>query len=585
MGSTRTDDGSAFTGQLRQHAVSAWTWLRQLPSDEHVPRWAAALGVVLSLPTLVQGKLLDDHMLHAAALRGASPLEFELLRAPVVQLREQGTLGWWAHDELQLSFLRPLAAVTHALDFRLWPHATWVMHLENVLLYGLLILVVGRVLQRLLGPGPIAGLACLLFAIDELHATAVMWISGRNTILAALFGLLALAAHMRWRSRSDSGTSRWAFALAGPLCFALALASAEGGIGALGYLLAFALTHERGAWARVGPMLPYLVIVVIWRVMYTQLDLGPRASGLYVDPGDDLLGFAGAAIVHVPALGFVALSLPLADVLTTAPPELAYFAALGFVGLVWVLAPLYTDRNAQFLMLGMLASAVPLATTAASSRTMLTLSLGSAGLLAIAWSRRDELFTGRLRKLGLRFMAGCQLVLAPLLFVPLSFASSLAEAPHRALAEIVPETDQTVAIVNIPMEINGLYPQLMREVDGRAWPEHCYVLHAGFGAVSVERIDEHTLELHSDGGWAATRVDQLSRDWARAGMAAGDHVELQRARFEVIDVTQDARPARVRVRFVDDLDDVILLRFDGPVPSRWEPVVGEHAVLVANVVE
>jgi hypothetical protein len=456
------------------------------------------------------------------------------------------------------------------------------MHLENVLLYGVLILVVGRVLQRLFGPGPIAGLACLLFAVDELHATAVMWISGRNTILAALFGMLALGAHMRWR---DSGNNRWVFALAGPLCFALALASAEAGVAVFGFLIAYALTHERGGWARVLPLLPYLVIVVIWRVIYTQLDLGPHASGLYIDPGDDLLAFVRAAAVHVPALGFVALSLPIADVLTNAGPELAFLAALGFVGLLWVLAPLHTDRNAQFLLLGMLAAAVPLATTAASSRTMLTLSLGSAGLVAMAWSRRHELaFAGRLRALGLRFIATCHFVLAPLLFVPLIFASLLAEAPHRALAPLVPETEQTVAIVNIPMEINALYPQLMREVVGGAWPAHCYLLYAGFGAVTVERIDEHTLELRSDTGWAATRVDQLSRDWARFGLAPGDHVDLQRARFEVLDVTPDARPTRVRVRFEDDLDEVVLFRFDGPVPSRWQLAVGEHEVLSANVI-
>jgi hypothetical protein len=455
-----------------------------------------------------------------------------------------------------------------------------------VLLYGLLILVVGRVLQRLFGPGPIAGLACLLFAVDDLHATGVAWISGRNTILAALFGMLALAAHMRWREPSDAEKRRWMFGIAGPLCFALALASAEGGVAAFGFLLAFALTHERGVWARIGPLLPYLGIVVLWRLIYTQLDMGPHASGLYLDPGDDLLAFARAAVVHVPALGFVALSLPLADVLTTSGPELAYLAALGFVGLVVVLAPLHTDRNARFLTLGMLAAAVPLATTAASSRTMLTLSVGSAGLFALAWSRRHELvFGGRLRKLSLRFMAGCQLVLAPLLFLPLSFAGLLVEPPHRALAAVVPETEQTVAIVNIPMEINALYPQLIREVEGRAWPAHCYLLYAGAGAISVERIDAHTLELHGHAGWAATRVEQLSRDWGRSALEPGDHVELQRARFEVLDVSQDARPTRVRVRFVDDLDDVILLRFDGPVPSRWQPAIGEHAVLVAKFVE
>jgi hypothetical protein len=203
-------------------------------------------------------------------------------------------------------------------------------------------------------------------------------------------------------------------------------------------------------------------------------------------------------------------------------------------------------------------------------------------LFALAWSRRHEpAFGGRLRKASLRFMAGCQLVLAPLVFIPLSFASLLAEAPHRALANVVPETRQTVAIVNIPMEINALYPQLMREVEGRAWPQHCYLLYASFRSVSVERIDAHTLELH--GELAATRVEQLSRDWARYGLEPGDRFELERARFEVLAVTEDARPTRVRVQFEENLDDVVLLRFDGPVPSRWQPAIGEHAVLWATV--
>jgi hypothetical protein len=263
-----------------------------------------ALTIVLGLPSLAVGRALDDHIFASLPRRGVSPFagfETELL-GTVPQLREVGFSGWWAGDDFRIRFMRPLSALSHHLDFVLWPQASWLHHLENVVLLGLLTLVVARLFRRLFGPGPLTGWATLLFAIDEAHFAAMTWISGRNTVLAALFGALTLLLHLRWRGIRHEGdrdadhddTRARRLAGVGALgCFVLALLSAEAGLSCFGFLLAFAILREAGPWwRRALSLLPYLFAIVVWRVVYTLLDFGARGSDVYADPLADPLGFA-----------------------------------------------------------------------------------------------------------------------------------------------------------------------------------------------------------------------------------------------------------------------------------------------------
>ena len=331
-------------------------------SSPRAPEYAALLGALLSLPTLTQGKLMDDHMIHAGVRRGDPWWSFINTEAwgTVAEARERMRLGWWAADEFRVRFMRPLSAASHNLDFTLWPEATWLMHLENLVLYALLILVVGRVLQRLLGSGPVVGLACFVFAIDEIHAATVCWISARNTILAALLGTLAFAAHLRWRdAKDDEDTQRWPHALAASLCFVAALLASEGGLAAFGFILGWSLTCERTWRDRLVPLLPYVAITAIWRAAYVWLGHGLTGSDIYTDPGAQPLVFLQDLVLRVPAMACVVLSLPAADALTAVPGVLLVFA-LGLIPLIWALRPLASSREAQALGLGTLAAAVPL---------------------------------------------------------------------------------------------------------------------------------------------------------------------------------------------------------------------------------
>jgi hypothetical protein len=557
-------------------------------SSRHAPRFAAALGALLSLPSLLLGELMDDHLLHQGVRLGDPPWSHMNTgaRGQVWHLREEGMFGWWASEDFRVAFMRPLSGLTHTLDYTLWPQLPWVMHLENVAVYTLLILVVGRVFLRLFGPSPITGLASLAFAIDELHAASVVWIAGRNTILAALFGMLALLAHLRWREADGEGR-RWPFAIAGPLCFALALLSAEAGLAALGYLVAWAVTQEREGWAaRVGPLVPYFAVVIIWRVAHVQLGYGATDSTIYTDPFDAPLSFVGTALVRAPALAFTALSLPLTDIVT-AQPRSVWLLVGGFVVLAWALAPLWSDPRARFWALGMLACTVPFAATSPSSRTMLILGPGAAALLAMAWTRRREPELGpRARRWLIGFMAVCQLVIAPLAYVPLMASSEILDEPSQTMAHGVAlplDYDRTVVYLNIPTEINALYPKAIRRNAGGPWPRTTYVLYAGRAPVTAKCVAEDAIELEAEGGWAAAHIDRLTRNWSRRGFAVGDRVKLRHATVEVLEVESDARPRRIRVRFDVPLRDLSLQGFDGTRLDVWQPEVGDERVLQAEI--
>ena len=110
---------------------------------------------------------------------------------------ELGLLPWWTDPGLKAIFFRPLAALTHALDYRLWPGSALLMHAHSLAWFGALVLAAALFYQRLLGRSITAGLAALLFAVDSAHGTPVGWLANRNSLLAAFFGVLTLLAYDR----------------------------------------------------------------------------------------------------------------------------------------------------------------------------------------------------------------------------------------------------------------------------------------------------------------------------------------------------------------------------------------------------
>ena len=228
----------------------AHSWLqraRNWLSSDRVPVAVALIAALLTLPALFTGWQLDDVSHRIVFLRlpdsPATPAEaFSFIkgdREANLEFMDLGVLPWWTVEELKLSFWRPITIVTHWVDYRLWPNSAGLMHLQSLIWFGGLVAIAAVLYRRVLGPTWIAGLAALLYALDDAHGYPAGWLANRNALIATTFGYLALVAHDRWRR--DGWRPGGVVA---PGFLALALLSAKFGAGVVAYLLAHALFLE-----------------------------------------------------------------------------------------------------------------------------------------------------------------------------------------------------------------------------------------------------------------------------------------------------------------------------------------------------
>jgi hypothetical protein len=346
--------------------------LRAALADRRFPVLLAVAAVLLSLPSVGTGFVLDDYVLRAVALGrgpevGVPGSRFDLFTffsdAPGERLRgmDTGWAPWWSGADLRLHFFRPLSSLSHWLDFQIWPSSPLPMHLENVAIYAALALAVAVFYRRVLGPTWIAGLAAVLYAIDPGHAQSSGVIAGRNTMLAPLFGVLSLIMHDR--ARRDGYRPG---ALLSAALFGAGLLAGESGVSTGAYLLAYAICLDpEAAWARrLRALAPHALVGVAWLVAYKLLHHGARGSGMYVDPGHDPLVYLQGVVVRGPIFLAGQLGLPLASVFSAMSARAVLGLAAGgalFCAILSRLAwpSLREDPASRFLALGMLLSVLP----------------------------------------------------------------------------------------------------------------------------------------------------------------------------------------------------------------------------------
>ena len=148
-------------------------------------------------------------------------------------------------------YYRPLAFVSHALDWTLWGTEAFGFHLTNVLLHaGSTVLV--WALGRRLFDGAATVAAALLFALHPGSHEAVYWIAARFDLLATFFTLLAL-----WclSGRTPRGQ------IAGWAAFGMALLSKESAISLLVIAPAWDVWIERRDFRTTARRLVPLLLV------------------------------------------------------------------------------------------------------------------------------------------------------------------------------------------------------------------------------------------------------------------------------------------------------------------------------------
>lgn len=595
-----------------------------------LPLHLAVLSTALCLPGLGTGYQADDHLHRAALTDGGGFTElkrtpwtlFTFMDGDVEKNRHaiaEGRLPWWTTPTIRAALFRPLTGWTHWLDVKMWPDRPVPAHIHSLLWHAAVIALATLLFQRLIPVPWVAGLAALIYAVDDARGVAAMWIANRNAVTTMAFVLLTLLLHHQWRMRG-SKVAAWT----APVCFALALASSEGGVTAAGYLLAFALFLERGSASSadsdgiskafstsetiaahqgrryIKSLMPYVLVGMGWMMIYRTLGFGVWGLGAYIDPAGDPLRFLAALPTRAPLILCGLFGLPPAEIGMVVArylmPLVLGWATFVVAMMVFLLWPVVRrEPVARFWALGTGLAVLPVCATFPGDRLLTFAGLGGAGLLAMLMAdlwRRDMqkrgpdpgvTLVGRMRRWG-RGIALAVLIYVHLLFAPISLTQAsrgiqLFGMAMETSARSLPapgSADERLIIASTPSAFISVQSPVIRATFGLPAHARMLVLSSTVHATELERIDERTILVRPDGGYLIPQgtvppgkeADQPPVDlhyifgvfdhlFRAPGQPfkVGESFELQDVRASIRKLTPDGRPAEVEFIFARPLDD------------------------------
>lgn len=558
------------------------------------------------------------------------------------RLMDRGAIPWWGDPGAKLAFWRPLASWSHWLDFRLWGDNAIPMHAHNVLLYGLVCLLACATYLRIQSSAWAALLGGLIFAVNESNGMTVGWLSARNTLMAACFGLATVLAHDRWR-RDRSKPA----AILAPAFFALGLLCGEWAVGAGAYLLAYALVFESGRKvSRLLTLAPYVVVGLAWLVTYKMAGFGAAGTAWYRDPLGDPISFAKTSAIQIPLLLFGQWLVWPGFIFNVPSPykETVFLAMVGVLLLIGAaLRPLLSaDPRARFWFLGSLLALVPVAGVSVQARLLMLVAIGSSAVIGqflSAWMNPRQGITliaaiaaasvairaiGAILPLGygvyglilpvavvlltfvfrygerqggwlpnnprsrvfVSLVAGFW-ILAHLMFAPNSIGAQSMVPGARGyqmnlaydqLPQDQEVTKKTLIVLQTPSDFTPWYFMISRSARGLPLPGRLRVLASGLRTLTVERTDASTLVLEQDGGFIANPRASVYRG-ETSPMRPGDSVQLAGLSVNVLD-TENGWPAKAAFRFDRPLDDPTFIWYTC-APKRQKMRTGRMATAEA----
>lgn len=544
---------------------------------EH-PKLPYALGflsALLILPALWGGFQLDDHFQRFRLLGHGEPaihlFEFYDGNSEHIQsLKDAGGLPWWAAEDLRHKSFRYLSVLSMQLDFALWPERPGLMHLHSLVWLAAMVGMAAWLYRETIGLGWVAGLAGLLFALEDAHAAPAAYLANRNALIATCLGVASIACFVR--ARRDG----WrAGTLLGPGLLVLALCAGEVALATYAYLGAWVLFVDRDRWPRrIIALLPHVGVGLGYVAIYAAFEFGSQGSGYYVEPLRNPTQFLSALWERAPVLMLGQWTVVPADLALVSDPTRNAAASLQVYGLVtsavlavFMFGVLRREPIARFWCMGMLLSLVPISATGPQNRLLFFVGLGAMGLLAMFVSAltapADRGLARAWRWLSWIVVGVPMLVmhvlLAPLLgLLFLQSQSDSEKALSRALATVPNDSalaEQDLILVNPPEHTYtvGLIPAV-RQIAGDPVPRRIRVLSVGASPVHVTRVDSHSLDLTIDYGLFSTPISRYFRS-SDLGFALGDRFEVADLEIEVRALTQSQGPRLLRYRFALPLED------------------------------
>lgn len=591
--SLKSSRRTAASGVSASGAIR-WKGVRRI-----LPVVIPLVGVLLTLPSVFMGFAQDDNFFLVlfkgkpglTELKTGTLSTFSFGSGDVAAnqvLFDRGILPWWTVPDWQVAFWRPLASLSHWVDFQLFGEHAWLMHLHSLLAYALTIAVAFQLYKRFIALSWVAALAALLFAADAAHGVPVGWLANRNAVYSAGFGLLALLLHdharrLKTASPGAATAQCWAYATGSLGSLALSLLSGEGGIGIVGYWVAYALVLDPALpvdtrWTQIQwrqraralrTLVPLFSVVVLWRLVYTALGYGVHGSWLYIDPISDPVVFLHNLWLYLPVLFlglFAGIDSTFFIFLSSPWWQLQLALAMAVIPVaLWLFWPhLRRDRVTWFFLLGSAAGLIPACATIPSDRLLFLCSFGMSGLLAglgVALFDRVAALS-RPRRLSIYTVLALNGLLSPILLLGNSYSIAAMEHFFHSANDSVPvaqsDSDQTFVVVHTPLDLLGMSMPYTRSAQEQPVPKHWWSLSAGLDAVDVYRDDAHRIRLRAEAGFLRQPWAQIFRQTDAYPMYVGQTVTLPGMTAAVLDVMDDGRPREVAFTFERQLDDPTL---------------------------
>ncbi len=604
--------------------------LRRGLGHRYLPAVLAVAAFVIMLPALKAGLITDDLMhrsmlvepselpeqLHDSGMipegSGKLPTVLVSLFAPVRtsgdvrRLKGSGVLPYWTYDGLKACFWRPLTGFTHWLDYRLFPDSPAMMHAHSLMWFAAVVFLVAVLYRRLVGPVWIAGLAAILYLLDENSYLPAMFIANRNALVALVFGILAVLAHHRWRTTGSLPTAVAA-------CFFLlcSLLSAEAGIATFAYIFAYAAILDNGSGVRRGLSLaPGLVVIVLWRIIYNALGYGFYGSGMYLDPVREPLQYAWAVLQRGPVLLMGLWSWQSPDLLCFVNDWVrsqAWVVSVVYLAVVFVILfpMLRGSRLARFWFAAMLLSVLPVCAVIPTGRNLLFVAIAGFALIAQfigyllgreSWLPKSHLW---------RAPAWGLCLILVIVHVPMAVAGRIISPKMTSFVldtmELTADVgspegleNQHLVVVNAPNPLAFAFASFARAYEGEVLPRATRILAPGFNRLEVIRTGNRSIMLKAEDGnllegqqadlHFVNFFEQFNRLFRseRFGMRVGERVELPRMTAEVAAVDAKGLPTQVLFTFDVPLEDASLrwVWFDWEGGCYWAfevPAIGESA--------
>jgi len=551
-----------------------------------------------------------------------------------IQLIEHGLLPWWAAKEFSMVFFRPLAELTHFIDYGYLKNPV-LMHLHSLFWYGLGLVLLALTYKRLL-PEKIALLALLFFALDSTHTFTVSWLANRNALMAFVFSLSALLVF-----RAYCLTPKISYLIGLVLSLILAFLSAEAGVVAGVLLLSFSLCYQgvsthyqvicAGSYQRcIVPLALAFTVFVAWLTFYQVWGFGASGnSAYYADPMAEpwvyLNNFLGRFFTAMSMLfNILPVHLNPAWVLVTQVGGAVFFVlVMGFV-------VSQKKPHLNFSAILIILSIVPVASAEMQERNLLFANIGSSIILAelcfflyafMLLKRGDNAleYAEGTKSSGLEYYVAKTAVwlififhlgFSALLILPLSYAPVLLAKPAKQSVDVLQH--ELLPVLSTPKFNVGSPSQLLSEqliftvgmplfTSAYIVPMQAYfyppmALQGDEGMEQNELIPRVFINLSSDVSakfeWIEAAVgfaqsftvqseqglfsgpDTLLRDVSSEPFTLGERIELSLGHIEVTQLSDAGTVLAVQVNLKDvNRDALSVYRWKNTPAIHFEPAL------------